>query len=149
MKRKLMITGIAVGALVLALGTAAFAHAHGREGRGEGRGRHDGIGMMMKGLDLTADQQARIGKLREDLTAKARPLDEKLRGLKDQERAAWEADAPDENRVIALHRETLRLRGELDELRIANRFDVMGLLTPAQRATLRERHESRPDRGHR
>jgi Spy/CpxP family protein refolding chaperone len=141
-----MVTGIAVGVVVLALGTAALAH--GREGRGDRDGKRDGgrdgIGRMTERLDLTADQRAKIAKLKEEMRGKAQPLDQKLRDLKAQERAAWTADKPDEAKVVALHRETLALRGQIDELRIAQRFDVWALLTPAQRATLRTNTLPRP-----
>jgi Spy/CpxP family protein refolding chaperone len=148
MKRKLMVTGIVIGVAVLALGTVALAHGHcGGDRRGERGGKHDGIGRMMEGLNLTADQQGKIGKLQEALAAKAEPLEQKLRDLKTQERAAWKSDKPDETKVIALHRETVTRKGGLDELRIAQRFDVWELLTPAQRAEFSKRHEGRPEKG--
>jgi Spy/CpxP family protein refolding chaperone len=148
MKRKLMVTGIVVGVAVIALGTVALAHGRcGGDRRGEKGGKHDGIGRMMEGLDLTADQRGKIGKLREELAAKAKPLEQKLHDLKTQERAAWRSDKPDEAKVVALHREVLTTRGGLDELRIAQRFDVMELLTPAQRAELGKRHEGRREKG--
>jgi Spy/CpxP family protein refolding chaperone len=133
---------------VLALGTAALAHGRGERGRrGERDGGRDRIGRMMEGLDLTADQQTKIGKLQAETKGKAAPIVQKLRDLKGKERAAWKSDKPDEAAVVALHRETLKLRGALDELRIAQRFDVWELLTPAQRAAFRDRHEARSDKG--
>jgi len=148
MKRKLMVTGIVIGAAVLALGTAALAKGHcGGDMRGERGGKHDRIGRMMEGLNLTADQQGKIGKLQEEMAAKAKPLEQKMRDLKGQERAAWKSDKPDEAKVVALHRQSLKLRGEMDELRIAQRFDVWELLTSAQRAEFSKRHEGRPGNG--
>ena len=148
MKRKLMVTGIVIGAAVLALGTVALAKGHcGGDRRGEKGGKHDRIGRMMEGLNLTADQQGKIGKLQEEMAAKAKPLEQKLRDLKTQERAAWKSDKLDEAKVIALHRETVTLKGGLDELRIAQRFDVWELLTPTQRAEFSKRHEGRPEKG--
>jgi len=148
MKRKLMVTGIVVGAAVLALGTAALANGHcGGDRRGEKGGKHDGIGRMIERLNLTADQQGKVGKLQEEMAAKAKPLEQKLRDLKGQEHAAWKSNKPDETKVVALHRQTLKVRGELDELRIAQRFDVWELLTPTQRAEFSKRHEGRPEKG--
>ena len=144
MKRKLMVTGIVVGVAVLALGTVALAHGRCDGGRrGERGGRGDRIGRMTDGLDLTAEQQGRIGKLQEETAAKAAPLQRKLSDLRAQERAAWRSAAPEEAKLLALHKEMLATRGGLDELRIALRFDVMELLTPAQRAALGKRHAER------
>jgi len=143
MKRKLMVAGILVGTLVLALGTVALAQ--GRDGRarhGKMGWAHHRAGQMMERLNLTTDQMGKVVELRQAMVGKALPIGEKLREVSGQARAAWKSDKPDEGRIVALHREMRQLRGQMDELRISFRLDVMELLTPAQRAALRQPKEA-------
>jgi Spy/CpxP family protein refolding chaperone len=140
MKRNLMVIGIAICAMVLALGSSAAAQGRGHRARhGKMGWAHDRMARMMEKLDLTADQTAKVVKLQKEAVAKARPIGEKLRDLTGQSRAAWKSSTPDERQIIALHREMRTLRSQLDELRISFRFDVWELLTPEQRTALRDR----------
>ena len=145
-----MVTGILVGAAVLALGTTAFAHERGGGGKnGENGGKHEGIGRMMDELNLTGDQQVEIGRLQQELTLKTKPIEQKIHALKEQKRAAWKSDKPEEAKIVALHREMLTLKGGLEELRIANRFAMRDVLTSDQRVALSKLREGRPERGNR
>ena len=148
MKHKLIVTLIAVSAVVTTIGAVTLAHGRGgRRDFGERGTKHDKIGRMMKHLDLTADQQGKIGKLREAMLKKADPLEKKLRDIKQKERAAWRAEKPDKKKVIGLHREMLKVRGSLDELHIGHRFDMYDLLTKEQREKLREKRGKKFGKG--
>jgi Spy/CpxP family protein refolding chaperone len=148
MKRKLMFAGVLIGTMLLALGTAAAAQGRGGGARHGKMGRaHARAARLMDKLDLTADQMTKMVELRKAATAKARPIGDKLRDLKGQSRAAWRSSNPDERKIVSMHREMRRLEGDLDDLRISFRFDVMELLTPEQRAAIQKRGDSRPDRG--
>jgi Spy/CpxP family protein refolding chaperone len=150
MKRKLMVTGIVVGAMMLALGTVAVAQGRGDRARHGKMGRvHHRAGQMMERLNLTTEQMGKVVELRKEMVGKALPIGVKLREVGEQARTAWKSGTPDEGRIVALHREMRSLRGQLDELRISFRFDVLELLTPTQRAALSRRGEARPDRGFR
>jgi Spy/CpxP family protein refolding chaperone len=144
-----MVTGILVGAVVLALGATAFAQGRGGRGNHGEKGKHEGIGRLVEELNLTVDQKTKIGGLHEETNVKAKPIEEKIRVLKDQERAAWQSDKPDEAKIVALHREMRSLKGDLDEHRIAQRFDMMEVLTADQRIAAVSLFMRRPHRGER
>jgi Spy/CpxP family protein refolding chaperone len=142
MKRKLVVTGIVVVAMMLALGTVAVAQGRGgRERHGKMGRPHHRAGQMMERLNLTTDQMGKVVELRKEMVGKALPIGAKLREVSERARTAWKSGTPDEGRIVALHREMRNLRGQLDELRISFRFDVLELLTPEQRTALRQRGE--------
>jgi Spy/CpxP family protein refolding chaperone len=150
MKRKLMFAGVLIGTMLLALGTAAAAQGRGHRARhGKMGWAHGRTARMTEKLDLTAEQTGQMVQLRQQAVEKAKPIGAKLRDLTRQSRAAWTESQPDERKIVGLHREMRRLRGELEDLRISFRFDVWELLTPEQRAELRQRGEARPGRGFR
>jgi Spy/CpxP family protein refolding chaperone len=142
-----MVTGIMVGAAVLALGTTAFAYERGGGGNHGEKG--EGMGRLVEELNLTIDQKTKIGRLHEETNVKAKPIEEKIRVLKDQERAAWQVERPDEVKIVALRREMRSLKGQLDELRVAQRFDMMEVLTADQRVAAANLFRRRPHRGYR
>jgi len=148
---------IAAALMVFALG-AAEAGGKGK-GAGMGRGdrmdcgnrgdRGDRVERMVRHLDLTPAQSAAMEKLRDEVREQIAPLMEQDRKLRAQMRDEWRKDVPDENRLVKLHRQMIRLEEKIGELRIEHRVDVRSLLTPAQRAELRSFEGDRSGRGKR
>ena len=133
MKKLLTISMLA--ALALTFGATSAEAGH----RGRGKdAKGDRITRMVEQLELSAEQQAALVKLRDEMIEDAEPIMAKLRAVRDEQRTLWQADDIDEARVKALHKKAHRLEGQLEELRIELRLDVVDLLTPEQRAELKE-----------
>jgi Spy/CpxP family protein refolding chaperone len=129
---------ITVAVIVLAAIAASPATAQ-REWRG-GYGSEPGNVVdiaALPGLNLSVEQTKRIGALQEAHRRDIMPLQEQLRGKGRQLRELWLAKTPDRNKIIALQREVHDLRGRLLEKLAVYRLDVLQMLTPDQRATVR------------
>lgn len=142
MANKNFIATITVLTLVL---TATAVVAGGWGGRGQGRfGAGGGPGFhgrwverMAAALQLTEQQQAAIRQIRDDAQKDAEPLIRKVRELRERMRLEWQSAEPDKGTLMALHEEIHKINGELGESRIETRLDVLHVLTPEQRATLK------------
>ena len=146
---KRLITTAAVAVLFVSFATVAAAG----DRRGRGRSHHkkgDHVMKLFGELDLTAEQQAAIKKIHTEARAETKPLHEEMRSLKDEMREEWGTMAPDEDRILALHKQIHAIKGQLGVLRIESRIDTMNVLTPGQReqlATLKaERKAKRAER---
>jgi len=147
-------------AVIVTLLSAAPAMAGNGQGgnRGQGIGNQDGTGRWKKGpgrrgfkgdfvermvkhLNLTADQETKVRALHEEHKNLAEPLREKLKVLHEEMRAAWQVPEPSEVEIIELQRQIHALKGELAELRVQLRIDVMTILTPEQREQMAQFHK--------
>ena len=140
---------------------SGYGNGNGAFEPGEGPGCPGGRGMHKHGkgdrgmrwieqVDLTDAQKSQIDTIREEKKTQAAPLRESVRALKEQMRVQWQADVPSEGEILALHRQIHDIKGQLAELRIQTRIDVIAVLTPEQRAEaqqfMAERAERRAER---
>jgi len=143
--KKGMITAVVIALAAIGTSTAA-AHREWQGGYGSGPGNVADISGI-HGLDLSAEQAARIRALREAHRRDIRPLQEGLREKGRQLRELWLATAPDRERIMTLQREAHDLRGRLLEKLASYRLEVLQMLTPDQQAKVRafeaERHRGR------
>ena len=93
---------------------------------------------MKEELNLTAEQSKEIDQLHEDMRADAEPIRTQLRALKEKMHALWSDENPNEKAIISLEHQMSALELKLSELRIQMRLDMMEILTPEQRAKLKE-----------
>ncbi len=139
--KKIIIT---VSVITLALAATA-AYAGGWGGRGQGRFGGDGapgfhhrmVERMAADLQLTEQQQAAIKTIHEEARKDAEPLVKKVRELREKMRSEWQSAKPDKGTLMDLHEEIHKINGELGESRIETRLDVLNVLTPEQRATMK------------
>jgi Spy/CpxP family protein refolding chaperone len=125
---------VAMLAGLVALLMAADASA----GRGRGRGKR-GAGMRATAaLELTAEQQVEIHKLRAQMIEDLAPAKAKLGQLRGELRALWQADQPSKKKIIAKQAEMNAYRDKIRARKIEFRIDVLNLLTPEQRAKMNE-----------
>jgi len=125
-----------VGALVLV--TAGDASARGRgPGRRGGKGIGQGHGMF-QALNLTAEQQRQMIRLRAAMQEDMIEVRDKLRQRRAEMRALWAADEPDEAAILAKQDEMEPLRRQLRVRGVKFRLAVRELLTPEQKARLQQ-----------
>jgi Spy/CpxP family protein refolding chaperone len=133
---------MALSALVVALsaGAAVADPPWGGKGRGgKGMGPH----MMMKALDLTAEQQQQVEALRDDFDQVREPLREQVQAKKTEMWALWKVESPDRDAILAKHAEIDAIKRQLREAKVDFRLAVHGLLTAEQRAKAAEMMERR------
>ncbi len=131
MKRRIT---IAAGILLIGLiATAAFAYGG---GRGHGGWFCDGRGMMagFYGLNLTADQTAKINALRDNHWKEVQPLRDKMFTKRNELRTLWLETNPDPAKINAAQKEVNLLRDQMQEKRTAFRLSALNVLTPEQKA---------------
>lgn len=138
---------LTVGAMVLALAVpAAMARRGGGPGRGgpgmRGPGMH-GPGRMLEGLDLSAEQKTAIDQARKTFDSYRDALHKALDAKRDQLHKLWTAEQVDEQAIKRAVREVAKIRTELRLRRVDMRLAVHQILTPAQRAEVRQRAEQR------
>lgn len=119
--------------------TVANAEARPRKGRHfGGPGMGPGMGKELAELNLTDEQKTEIQKLESAMREEVKPLEQKAHELREKMGELWRAENPDEGAIIALHKQINKLHGQMGEIFIEYRFDITAVLTPAQRAELRE-----------
>lgn len=134
MKRTAVVVGL-VGALVL-MASAAFAWGPGW-GRGFGPyGYGPGYGLGLPVSNLTADQIAKIDKIRSDRYAEMTKLRTELWTKGTELRALYREPALDRAKIAAKQKEIAALQAEMQEKALAARAAVAEVLTPEQRAQL-------------
>jgi len=145
MTSKKIISLVSVTALIL-----ISASAMAGKGRGEGKDRGfrgDKVARMVRHLDLTPDQEAKVRALHADHKSATKALRERVRALKDEIREAWQQEVPDEAAILALQKEIHEVKGALAEHRVRLRLDVMAILTPDQRERAEAHFRDRGKRG--
>ena len=147
MKRMLMVFGL-VGALVL-VASAAFAWGPGW-GRGYGPhgyvpgygppawapGAGPGYGPGLPVANLTADQIAKIEKIRSDRYAEMTKVRTELFAKRTELQALFREPTLDQAKIAAKQKEIAALQAGMQEKALAARTAVAEVLTPEQRAQL-------------
>jgi Spy/CpxP family protein refolding chaperone len=131
-----------IGLVVLSL-WAATAYAQPRFGMGHGHMMGDAPGMMLplvlRGVDLTDEQEKQVHEIREAHRARFRSLFSELRAA--QEEMADKLLAPGEMRaedLTAQMQRVAQLRQQLMQEGLKVALEVRGVLTPAQLAKAAE-----------
>lgn len=130
MKRRIIITAVLL--LVGLIATAAFAYGG---GRGHGGWFCEGRGMMagFYGLNLTADQTAKMNTLRDNHWKEMQPLRDKMFAKRTELRTLWLEANPDPAKINAAQKEVNLLRDQMQEKRTTYRLSAMNVLTPEQK----------------
>lgn len=143
--------------VVLGVSTAAWA-GPGRKGGGDGDGPgwgHGGPGGHGLGLckmlrdpelGVTDEQAARLKPLCLAQREQGHTLFQSMGDLHEAVRAELEKDAPDFDRVGALHQQMAALKTDLVKQHVALRTQVRGILTAEQLAKLKTMRDARPGR---
>jgi len=84
------------------------------------------------GLNLTAEQSAKLASLREAHLRDVKPIQDQLYSKQGELRLLWLAKTPDQNKILAVQKETRSLRDQLAEKRAAYRLEAYKVLTPEQ-----------------
>ncbi len=102
---------------------------------------------LTRALDLSADQQATLERLQNELTAALQPLFEQVRSGRESMEAMLEAATPDATAIgrqaIAQH----RLHGEMRAAHEHFKSELTAMLNPTQRAQFEALEDARPERG--
>jgi Spy/CpxP family protein refolding chaperone len=138
--KKITLTVMAVF-FVAALATSAFAFGWGR-GPGYGpcaRGDFQGP----SGLNLTAEQTAKIKEMRESQWKEIKPLREQMFTKRDELRKLWLEPNPDQEKILAAQKEMRLLRDQMQDRMTAYRLEAVKVLTPEQREKIGSLVQSR------
>lgn len=127
---------------VLALSFSAGAYA--RNGKA-GKGANPGEGRFMQELNLTAEQKTKIASLRSAKKEKLTALREKQKNAKEALEKAMEASASDADLKKA-HQELQAVKRELADERFDSLLSIRSVLTPEQRAKMKELRGERGSR---
>jgi len=130
MKKAILTAGIV--AIVLAMAGADALARGGRRGRMRAGGPGMGPGAVSM-LNLTADQQQQIVKLRAEHQVQVAPLLAELGVKRAELQTLWLAGGLDAGAVRDKSAEIEKLRSQLHEARVEHRLAVAGILTPVQR----------------
>ena len=128
--KKVILTVMAV-LFVAAVATSAFAFGWGR-GPGYGpcaRGDFQGPA----GLNLTAEQTAKIKEMRETQWKEMKPLQEQMFTKRDEIRKLWLEPNPDQAKITAAQKEMRSLRDQMEDKTTAFRLKAAKVLTVEQR----------------
>jgi Spy/CpxP family protein refolding chaperone len=111
-----------------------------------------GLGLPLRELNLTEDQQAQLRKIREARQDEFRQAGEKVRTARDGMRALIEAERLDEGAIRARSAEVAAAEAEIAILNAKVRQEAMQILTSEQQQKLKElqanrRHQPMKRRG--
>lgn len=84
------------------------------------------------GLNLTAEQSAKLASLREAHLRDVKPIQDQLYSKQGELKLLWLAKTPDQNKILAVQKETRSLRDQLAEKQAAYRLEAYKVLTPEQ-----------------
>lgn len=123
--------------LVMAMAALSFGYGWGRgeEGRGWGPGPGPCAGdcvSALSGLNLTADQEAKIRSLREEQVKEIKPLRDAMFSKRDDLRLLWREKNPDQEKIVSVQREIRGLRDQVQDKATAGRLAMLKVLTPEQ-----------------
>jgi Spy/CpxP family protein refolding chaperone len=128
--KKITLTVMAV-LFAATVATTAFAFGWGR-GPGYGpcaRGFFQGPA----GLNLTAEQTAKIKEVRDAQWKAMKPLQEQVFTKRDELRKLWLEPNPDEAKILAAQKEMRTLRDQMQDKMTAFRLEAAKVLTPEQK----------------
>jgi periplasmic protein CpxP/Spy len=121
-------------------GPPPFGGPGGPGGR-RGPGGPGGEGRMFAHLNLTDDQKAQAKALHEKAWAESKPYMEQLRALHEQMRQLTESGQFNEDAVRALASRQAQAEAELTVIRVRTHMAMLNLLTPEQKAKMKEMGE--------
>ena len=128
--------------VVLFVASATVVMARPYMGAGKGMER-DGRASAFQKMNLTEEQTAKIDVLRESLQKETTPLRTELLKKSTEMKLLWMADDPDADKIKALQKEILDLRGKMSEKFTDYRLAVHKILTPEQRTQLLARRSGK------
>jgi len=132
-------------ALVLGASFAVQAQMHGHGMGMHGKAMADHTAFLTKALNLTADQQAAVTKLHQDLMTKAQPLMQQHHQQMAEVKTLLDGVNPDATEIgqktIAAHATMQQLKALHDEFKTK----LTALLTPDQKAKLEQLHQAHGD----
>lgn len=131
MKKMMIILTVILFAALAA--SPAFARGWGGQ-MGPGYG---GDFTSAPGLNLTAEQKARIDTLRITFLNDIKPLQDSLYNKQGDMKLLWLERNPDQAKITALQNEIRALRDQIQDRATNHRLTVLNTLTPAQQETLR------------
>ena len=149
------VAGLATIALLLGISHAAYAQGgpgpmgrgpmgHGRVGHGPGGFGWKGCGRMLMHpemlkakLGLTDAQVARLQSIRTNVMSKQIQARAEAQQLQLKQRELFQADLPDQNKVLDGMRKVRAVRGRMAEERVKAHLAMLSTLTKEQRAQLR------------
>jgi Spy/CpxP family protein refolding chaperone len=126
-------TVLAVGLVGLLVLTVSMALAW---GPGWGRGFGPGYGAGLAGINLSADQIAKIQKIQSDRFAEMTKLRTEMFTKASELRALFREPALDKAKIAAKQKEIATLQAQMQEKALAARTAVAEVLTPEQRAQM-------------
>lgn len=139
---KKVIIGI-IGASILALGAIFVVGQqkmnNGEHGRGFGRGQHRQMGMMLKGLDLTDDQKAKVKEIMEAGRTSVQPLMEQMKANHVKIRDLGTSGTFDQAAVEAIANEQGSITAKLIIEKEKAKAQIFALLTDEQKAKAAEK----------
>lgn len=142
---------IAILALVVLATGVLFAvgqrtHNGEKGGWGMRGGHHRGMGMMLRSLDLTEEQKAKVKELRDASRANLEQTITALKANREKMEALTANGAFDEAQVTALANEQAALFAKLTVEKQRMKSQVFALLTDGQKAKLAEIKAKRAER---
>lgn len=136
MKKTLVLVGLVVVFLV----GVSYVYARG-PGFGPGRGPGFGLGGcpgFAGAANLSAEQKAQVGDLRQKHFAEVAPLREKMQNLRQELRTLWADPKADAAAIKNKTTEMAGLRDQMQDKMVQFRLDARNLLTPDQITALGE-----------
>ncbi len=128
------ITVIAAFLIVVASATLVMAGPRGKGNRG-GEGRCEAPAALAS-LNLTVEQSEKIRALRESLLKDVTPIRAQLLSKRAELRLLWIQTKLDPDKIRAIQREALDLKGQMQEKRTDFRLAFRNILTPEQTSKL-------------
>ncbi len=143
-------TIVTMAALLFAavVSTSAFAA---NWGRGPGFDGIRGYGPCysesfrgVSGLELTKEQTAKLAELKNAHTKAMMPLREQMFAKRNVLKALWLEANPDQEKILAAHKEINALRDQIQEKNTTFRLESLKVLTPEQQAIFKAQFSNRP-----
>jgi periplasmic protein CpxP/Spy len=134
---KKIIIGI-IAAAVLAAGAIFVVAQKARHGGGHEFGRGRGMGMFLRGLDLTDDQKAKVKEIMTASHAAVEPTMASVKEVHQKMTAATAGGAFDQAQVEAIANEQAGLMAKMMVEREKAKSQIFALLTDAQKAKAAE-----------
>jgi Spy/CpxP family protein refolding chaperone len=126
-------TMVAIGLVSVMALTAATAFAW---GPGMGRGFGSGVGPGMAGVNLSAEQLAKIQKIQGDRYTEMAPVRDEMFTKRTELRNLFREPNLDQAKIAAKQKEITTLQAQMQEKALATRTAVAETLTPEQRAQI-------------
>ncbi|MCX5831546.1 MAG: Spy/CpxP family protein refolding chaperone [Deltaproteobacteria bacterium] len=129
MKKVVMFLAAIALAAIMVSPASAYRGAAGGNGPGSG---YAGDITAWQGLNLTADQTAKIRSLQEAQLKEIQPLQNKLYSKRGELRLLWLQQAPDRDKITAADQEVRALRDQIQDKMTNHRLTVFNVLTLEQ-----------------